>query len=286
MGAVRRRILITGAAGMLGRTLCRRFGAHAVVAADRARLDIGSLANVVAAVAEARPEVVIHAAAMTAVDRCESERDAAFAANAIGAANVAIACQRHGARLIAISTDYVFAGTGDRPHHEWDPTAPRTVYGQSKLAGEEAIRAHCPDHVIARVAWLYGPGGPSFVHTMLKWGTQSGPALKVVDDQIGNPTSTTAVADALAVLLDTSIAGTIHLTCEGEATWYAFTRAIFAARGLARAVEPCLTAEYPRPAPRPANSRLEKRVLRLHGLPAMPTWQESLRQFVTEFPNG
>ena len=282
----RQRILITGASGMLGRTLVRRLAGHDVDAANRGRLDVADIRSVSAAIADSRPDVVIHCAAMTAVDRCESAPDAAFTANAVGSANVATACHRHGARLIAISTDYVFSGSGDRPYHEWDVPAPRTVYGQSKLAGEAAVRAHCPDHVIARVAWLYGPGGPSFVHTMLKLGAQAGPALTVVADQVGNPTSTDAVADGLLALIEAPIAGTVHLTCEGETSWCDFARAIFAARGLSREVLPCSTADHPRPAPRPANSRLDKAALRRHGLPAMPDWRDTLHRFFREFPDG
>jgi dTDP-4-dehydrorhamnose reductase len=219
---------------------------------------------------------------MTAVDACESDAGKAYAVNAIGSANVAIACQRRGARLLAISTDYVFGGDLDRPYHEWDAPAPRTVYGASKLAGEQAVRAHCPDHAIVRTAWLYGPGGPSFYHTMLRLGAQQGPPLRVVDDQRGNPTTTDALATAIGWLLERPLAGTFHVSCEGEATWCEFAREIFRLRGLTRALTPCATAEYPRPAPRPANSRLEKRALRLHGLPALPHWREALAQFARD----
>jgi dTDP-4-dehydrorhamnose reductase len=273
------RIVVTGGRGMLGRTLLRHLAGHEVAVMDLPEVDITDARALDAALAAARPEAVIHCAAMTAVDRCEAEADAAFRVNAVGSANVARACTRVGARLLALSTDYVFPGDAPRPYHEWDAPGPRTIYGQSKLAGEEAIRAHCPDHLILRIAWLYGPGGPSFVHTMLQHGALAGPPLKVVADQVGNPTSTDAVAARIAELLELPIAGTMHLTCEGEASWFDFAQAIFAHRPTARGLAPCTTAEFPRPAPRPRNSRLEKRALRLHGLAPMPDWRDALARF-------
>jgi dTDP-4-dehydrorhamnose reductase len=160
------------------------------------------------------------------------------------------------------------------------------VYGASKLAGEEAVRRHCPDHLILRLAWLYGAGGPSFVHSMLKLGATEGPPLKVVRDQIGNPTSALAVAERLAAILGTPLVGTMHFTCSGKASWYDFAGEIFALWGMKREIVPCATEEFPRPAPRPANSRLEKRALRLLGLPAMPDWRQALAEFHAAYPEG
>jgi dTDP-4-dehydrorhamnose reductase len=279
------KILITGGKGMLGRTLVRRFADHNVVVADLPEVDITCLESITAAISTAAPEIVIHCAAMTAVDACEEEWDVAFRVNASGSTNVAIACHRARARLLAVSTDYVFAGDSPDPYSEFDTPAPRTVYGASKLAGEEAVREHCPDHCIVRIAWLYGPGGPSFYHTMCRLGSQSGAPLRVVDDQLGNPTSTDVVADVLRHLMVARLAGTFHATCEGQATWFEFARAIFAARGLARGLEPCTTAEFPRPAPRPANSRLRKMRLPHCGLPLPMDWREALERFVKEYPN-
>lgn len=276
------KILITGARGMLGRTLQRQLRWHDLTLVDLPEVDIGVLPAVLEMTRAARPEVIIHGAAMTAVDACETEVDAAWKANVVGSANVAIAAQRCGARLIALSTDYVFDGRLDRPYHEWDRPNPGTVYGRSKLAGEEAIRAHCPDHVILRIAWLYGGGGPSFLHTMLKLGAEAGPPLKVVDDQIGNPTSTEAVAGLIEHLLAVPMAGTVHGSCEGEATWYGFAREIFRLWNIERELQPCRTAEFPRPAPRPANSRLEKRALRLAGAPPMPHWTHALAAYAQQ----
>jgi dTDP-4-dehydrorhamnose reductase len=270
---------------MLGRNVLRRLGDQAR-GLSRADLDIANISSVDDALNSMTPRVVINCAAFTAVDRCESESDTAFRANAIGPAVLAIACERRHIRLIHISTDYVFAGDLDRPYHEWDSTGPKTVYGASKLAGENAIRTHCPDHVIVRTAWLYGQGGPSFVHTMLRLGAESGPPLTVVDDQRGNPTSTEALADCLAHLLELPVAGTFHASGTGETSWYGFAQAIFARRPSQKNLVPCTTAQFHRPAPRPANSRLEPRALRLHGLPLLPDWQDSLERFLSEHPNG
>ncbi len=154
------------------------------------------------------------------------------------------------------------------------------MYGQTKLAGEEAIRAHNPDHTICRISWLYGQGGPSFVHTILRIAEQAKAPLKVVDDQIGNPTSCNAVANGLLPIIEHKIPGTIHLTCEGETTWKGFAEEILHLKNIDTKILPCSTDEYPRPAPRPANSRLEKRALRLNNLPPMPHWKETLKNFL------
>ena len=274
------KLFITGGKGMLGRTLQRRFRQEDLFIADLPEVDITKSVVVDQAVAAFKPDVIVHAAAMTQVDACEADSDQAFRINALGSANVARAASRQGARLIAISTDYVFDGALARPYHEFDLPAPKTVYGASKAAGEEAVRHHCPDHTILRIAWLYGEDGPSFLHTMLKLGKQEGAPLKVVSDQIGNPTSTDAVADLIARLVECPIPGILHGSCEGEASWFDFAQRIFDYTGIRRELQRCATAEFPRPAPRPANSRLEKRVLRLAGYPCMPHWDEALEQFI------
>jgi dTDP-4-dehydrorhamnose reductase len=282
------RVLITGGTGMLGRALARRLQAGNQLWAPGSReLDIRDAAAVDAGFARFRPDTVIHCAALTAVDRCEGERELAFGVNRDGTANVARACRAGRARLLAISTDYVFAGDLGRPYREDDATGPRTAYGQSKLAGEEAVRELCPDHLILRVSWLYGPGGPSFLHTMRRLLTiaDQGP-LPVVDDQIGNPTSTEAVAGGIGHLLATPARGVVHLTCAGETTWFGFAREIAARLRLPRALRPCTTAEVPRPAPRPADSRLDHAALRALGLPAMPDWRLALGDFLRDFPDG
>ncbi len=281
------KVLVTGAKGMLGRTLVRELGgAFEMVPTDLLDADITDENAIGLAVERHAPDAVIHCAAMTAVDRCEAERDLAFRLNARGTANVAAVCRRYGARLIAISTDYVFDGRSERPYNELDrPTGGDTVYGQSKFAGEEAVRELCPDHVICRISWLYGEGGPSFVHAMMSLADGTRPLLKVVDDQRGNPTSALAVARAVGmILLRPDLRGTFHLTCEGEASWAEFAGEVFRIAGRDQKIAPCTTAEFPRPAPRPKNSRLEKMALRLAGLPPMPHWKDALKEFMsTEF---
>ena len=281
------KLLITGGKGMLGRTLQNEFKDCEIVIADLPEADITDTAGFDAFLAQHKPDAVIHCAAMTAVDKCESEIEFAYKLNAFGTANVAAACNRHGVRLIAISTDYVFDGDSDHPYNEFDrATGGNTIYGKSKFAGEEAVRRHCPNHVICRISWLYGHGGPSFVHAMMSLADGTRPMLKVVADQHGNPTSTTAVARQLRnILAKPGLVGTFHLTCEGEATWFDFAQEIFRLAGKTQAVSPCTTDEFPRPAPRPKNSRLDKMMLRLAGLPPMPDWRDALAEFMkNEFP--
>ena len=270
---------------MLGRTLCRNWKEDEMICADLPEADITDREKFTALVAEFRPEAVIHCAAMTAVDRCESEKELAYKLNEYGSANVAWACAENDVRLIAISTDYVFNGSLDRPYNEYDPAdGGKTVYGQSKFAGEEEIRRILPGkHVICRISWLYGPGGPSFVHTMLDLADGSRPELKVVNDQIGNPTSTLAVAEKLREIVERKdINGTIHLTCEGEASWAEFAAEIFRLAGREQKVVPCRTEEFPRPAPRPANSRLAKMRLKELGFSPMPHWKSALAEFMKQ----
>ena len=274
-------ILITGGMGMLGRTLARRLGVqHRVMQADLPGTDILDPVALDAAFSSFRPDAVVHCAAMVNVDKCESAAEAAFLLNETGSANVADACRKFNSRLIAISTDYVFDGGKDAPYSEGDACAPRTVYGASKLAGERAVFSVLPEAVALRIAWLYGKGGPSFVHTMAALGKTPGPALKVVDDQRGNPTSADAVADVVEFLLGRpDICGVVHGTCEGVCSWYEFALELFRLLGIKRELRPCTTAEFPRPAPRPANSALEKRVLKAAGFTPRD-WQVCLSEFV------
>ncbi len=271
---------------MLGRTLRRELAAHEIVVADLPEWDMTNAERFTAQLVAEQPDVVIHCAAMTKVDDCETNEALAYKLNETGSLNVARACQHIGARLIAISTDYVFSGEPPSEPWEWseeETPRPRTVYGMSKFAGEQVILANCPEAVIIRIAWLYGKGGPSFVHTMIKLGKQAGAPLKVVNDQVGNPTSAKAVAQLIQFLLTKpDVSGVVHGTCEGVCSWYDFTCQIKAlVPAFTREVVPCTTDEYPRPAPRPKNSALKKGVLAMLGY-TMPMWQAALTEFINE----
>ena len=284
------KVLITGGKGMLGRTLQKALAEHEIIIADLPEWDITDDTGFVAKTAEVKPDLIIHCAAMTKVDDCEQKRDLAFKLNEEGSRNVALAAKACGARLIAISTDYVFSGEPPQEPWAWSETdipRPRTVYGASKFAGEQMIQMILPEAVILRIAWLYGAGGPSFVHTMAKLGAQEGAPLKVVNDQRGNPTSTKTVADVIRFLITKpDVSGIVHGTCEDQCTWYDLTVELFRLMGLRRAVVPCTTEEFPRPAPRPRNSALKKSVLNLLGY-RTPNWKIALADFVkTEFVDG
>ena len=279
------KLLITGGRGMLGRTLQRRLAGHDIVVADLPEWDITDADAFTAGMMSEKPDVVVHCAAMTKVDDCEARRELAFKLNEEGSRNVAMACKVCGARLFAISTDYVFSGEPPKEPWAWSETdvpRPRTVYGASKFAGEQSIQMILPEAAIIRIAWLYGAGGPSFVHTMAKLGAQEGAPLKVVNDQRGNPTSCDVVADVISFLLGKpDVSGIIHATCEDQCTWYDLTVELFRLLGLSREVEPCTTEEFPRPAPRPRNSALKKSVLNLLGY-RTPNWRDALAKFVRE----
>ena len=279
------RILLTGGQGMLGRTLVRILGKDfQVIPTDLPEADITNIVSFGNVLDKYTPDVVIHCAAMTQVDDCESKKDQAYLINAVGSANVAKCCCERNIRLIAISTDYVFDGKSSIPYNEFDvPSGAGTVYGKSKAAGEREILSAHPNSVICRISWLYGAGGPSFVHTMIKLADSGKTQLKVVDDQFGNPTSTTAVANALRNILQRpELTGVFHLTCEGIVSWKGFAEKIFELSDRSCQVAGCTTEEFPRPAPRPHYSALDKMRLRLCGLPPMPNWQDALKEFISE----
>jgi dTDP-4-dehydrorhamnose reductase len=274
--------LITGAAGMLGQdmTLVLRAAGAQVTALDHAALDITDPDAVSAALHRAKPDLVVNCAAWTAVDEAESQPAQAMAVNGTGAANVAAACAAIQARLVQVSTDYVFAGTGTKPYAECDGTGPRTAYGQTKLAGEQAVLSRLPAACyVLRTAWLYGAGGQCFVRTMIRLEGERD-QVEVVADQYGQPTWTVDVArQALALVKADAKPGIYHATASGMTTWHGLAREIFRLLGADPArVTPMSSSNLERPAQRPAYSVLGHDGWHLAGLLPMPAWQESLRQ--------
>lgn len=258
-----------------------------MIAVGRPDLELTDPASIVRALNAVSPDVVVSAAAYTAVDRAESESVLAHAVNGRGAGAVAEAARALGVPLVHISTDYVFDGTLDRPYLEIDPTGPTCVYGVSKLAGEQAVLTTCgSDSVVLRVAWLYSPFGANFLKTMLGF-VGNREEVSVVADQMGNPTSALDVAEGILQVAgnlvansDRGLRGVFHMTARGEASWANFAEAIFAASaGPGRPkirVRRIATTDYPTPATRPANSRLDcGRIAQVHGV-ALPDWRQSL----------
>jgi dTDP-4-dehydrorhamnose reductase len=274
------RWLVTGAAGMLGQdviALLAGSGAD-VTGLDRRVLDITDPAAVKAALQQARPDIVVNCAAWTAVDAAESHEDLALAVNGDGAANLAAACAQAGAWLVYPSTDYVFSGTASSPYAEDDRTAPRTAYGRTKLAGEQAVRRLLPDRsYVLRTAWLYGAHGPNFIRTMITL-EGSRDTVAVVDDQHGQPTWTVDVARQVMMLAQSGAEpGVYHATSSGATTWMGLAREVFRLLGADPGrVTPASSSELARPAPRPGYSVLGHGKWASAGLPSLPHWRDSL----------
>lgn len=271
------RVLVLGAGGQLGRELV----ALGAVGLTRTQCDIARPGATAEALAQHRPAAVINCAAWTKVDAAETERDAAFRANAEGPRLLALACNDAGVLLTHVSTDYVFDGTATAPIPEDAPTRPLGAYGESKLAGEVAVREAAPRHQIVRTSWLYGQDGPNFVLTMLRLGAER-EELRVVADQRGAPTWTGHLAPALLRLAQNGTPGTYHITNSGETTWCGFAAAIMSAAGLRARVTPTTTAEYGAPAPRPAYSVLDNREWRRLGEAPLPPWEDGMRAYLHE----
>ncbi len=251
-----------GAGGMLGQAVVRATGGEGLA---RAELDVTDARAVEAALGP--DDLAINCAAWTDVDGAEEHAEEALRVNAEGAANVAAAA----GTVVYVSSDYVFDGRKREPYLESDPVGPISSYGRSKLEGERATAEANPRHYIVRSAWLYGPGGPNFVDTMLRLG----PELRVVDDQVGSPTFTVHLADALAELIGGEDFGVHHLAASGRCSWFEFAREIFALSAREVDLSPCTTEEFPRPAPRPAWSVLESE--RGHRL---PHWRDGLQAYL------
>ena len=286
------RVAVTGAKGQVATALAERAGPGVeIITLARPAFSLEDRQSVLSGIGGAKPDVVINAAAYTAVDKAESEEDLALRVNGDGAGNVAEAAAKIGAPLLHVSTDYVFDGSLDRPYREDDPTGPTGAYGRTKLIGEQQVGERQPNSAILRTAWVYSPFGANFVRTMLRL-NESKEEVGVVADQRGNPTSALDIADALLAIAarmhddqSPSLRGIFHMTGAGEATWAEFAEAIFdnaqrRGRRLTR-VKRITTADYPTPARRPANSRLDNAKLReVYGL-ALPDWRVSLAEVAT-----
>ncbi|KZE97369.1 dTDP-4-dehydrorhamnose reductase [Geobacillus stearothermophilus] len=275
------KVVVTGAKGQLGTDLVHLLAdrGYEVYGYGREELDITNFDQVKQVIAEVRPDVVIHAAAYTKVDLAESEPDKAFLINAYGTRNVAVASETVGAKLVYISTDYVFDGKANVPYNEFAPTNPLSVYGKSKLAGEQFVRDLHSKFFIVRTSWVYGKHGNNFVKTMLKL-AQERDQLMVVNDQVGCPTYTVDLANCILELLQTEKYGIYHVSNSGYCSWYEFAKAIFEEAGIEVKVNPCTTKDFPRPAPRPAYSVFDHMALRLNGFNEMRNWREALKEFI------
>ncbi len=278
------KVLITGVSGQLGydaANVMRERGIDFRGVSSK-ELDIIDRDAVLCALSEYRPDAVLHCAAYTKVDRAEDEANLCMRVNAEGTRNIALACRECGAKMVYISTDYVFPGTGCTPWETDDPTGPLNQYGRSKLAGEQAVRELLERYFIVRTSWVIGAHGNNFVKTMLRL-AETHDRLRVVDDQIGSPTFTADLAPLLCGMVESEKYGVYHATNEGFCSWAELAEAVFRLRGKAVAVEYVSTEEYGAKAQRPKNSRLSKRSLDENDFARLPDWDTSLAQYLTAF---
>ena len=272
------KVLLVGATGQLGQALQDSLIDHHVMALDRESIDITNREKTFQSIASVHPDIVVNAAAFTNVDQAETDEASAYRVNALGPQNLAFATESCGIPLVHVSTDYVFDGTKSGAYHEFDCPNPQSVYGKSKLAGEEAVRQIAKQHFIVRTAWLYHTVGKNFPKTICRLAKQG--EVRVVNDQHGSPTFAPHLAKAIGQLLESSHFGTYHLAGAGETTWFEFTQTLFRYLGVETRVNPITTAEYPLPAPRPANSVLSS----LHNPPRLlPPWEDGVREFALQY---
>ena len=273
------RVTVFGASGLLGQELVKEFSGEQLTALSSKDADLRDPSRIREIIRGSRPEWIILAAAYTDVDGCESNRDVAFGVNTQGAIHVAQAARETGSRLIFLSTDYLFDGTKASPYEASDPRNPISVYGESKAQAEERLLEILPDVCIVRTSWLFGPGGPCFPAAILKLAAER-PEIAVVSDQRGCPTFTPDLASTLAQLCGKSARGIVHATNSGDCTRYDFATEIVRMPGFSTVVRPVSSAEFPRPARRPAYSVLSPATLAAYGI-GMPVWQDALRRYLT-----
>lgn len=275
------KIMITGANGQLGRDLQEVLGNRYELFCFDLDLDVGDNQMVVSAISRIRPNIVIHAAAYTDVDGCESNIETAYRVNAIGAGNVAVGCQIVGAKMVYVSTDYIFDGMTSEPYLEFDDPNPQSVYGHSKLGGERLVSSLCGRHFIVRTAWLYGHHGNNFVKTILRLAKEKD-ELTVVNDQTGSPTYSYDLAEKIVEMAMTEKFGIYHVTNSGTCTWFDFAKLIIEYAGMDTKVLPVTTKEFPRPAPRPHYSVLRNMCLELYGFTPMRHYREALKAYFAD----
>lgn len=274
------KILITGAKGQLGIDVVNSFTKdNDVVGTDVDTFDITNIDSTINFLRETKPDLTINCAAYTNVDGCEENIDTAYKVNAIGARNLAVASLETGSRLIHISTDFVFDGNTQAPYIEFDNTNPISIYGRSKLAGENFIKEICPKHFILRTAWLYGKNGNNFVKTMLKLSEEK-KVINVVDDQVGSPTFTLDLVSVIKLIMSTEAYGTYHVTNDGSCSWNEFAKRIFANAGIKGiSVNPITSEELNRAAVRPKYSVLRNYMLELQFDYFMRNWEDALKAY-------
>lgn len=277
------KLLVTGVKGQLGYDVCKVLSARGIEhrGVDIEDFDITNVQATHDYIAAYRPDGVIHCSAWTAVDRAEDELEKVRAVNAEGPRNIASACKEIGAKLVYISTDYVFPGTGDRFYEPDDPTGPLGAYGVTKLEGEQAVQALLERYFIVRVSWVFGKNGNNFVRTMLRL-AETKSELNVVCDQIGSPTYTADLAPLLCDMVVTNKYGIYHATNEGICSWAEFAEEIFRLAGKRVKVNPVPTSEYPTRAARPLNSRMSKAKLEEMGFSRLPDWHDALARYLRE----
>ena len=278
-----KKILVTGCNGQLGREINKFYNERngfEVVNTDVDELDITNIKEVMGLVDSERPYAIINCAAYTAVDACETNQDVAFKVNVIGPRNLAIAAKTYNAKLVHISTDYVFDGTKETPYYESDPVCPQSFYGETKAEAEKMVCMFCDRFFIFRTAWLYGDG-KNFVKTMLRL-SEDHDTVKVVNDQFGTPTSTVELVKAIDSILFTKNYGIYHATCEGSCNWAEFAEEIFRLAGKDTKVIGISTEEYGAPANRPAHSILENRMLKAVGGYTFCDWHDAIKTYIEE----
>jgi dTDP-4-dehydrorhamnose reductase len=275
--------MIFGATGLLGKALMREWAGDEVIGLGLKELDIRDGGKVREVVEKSRPDWIVLAAAYTDVDGCETHPDLAFAVNRDGPVNVARAAKRNGAKLLFLSSDYVFDGKNSSPYETQDARNPQSVYGRSKAEAEVRLLEVLPECCIARTSWLFGTGGKCFPDTILKLAA-SRPALDVVNDQRGCPTYSADLARAIIGLCRNQARGIVHVTNVGDCSWFEFAREIVKGAGLSTEVRPVSSRQMARPAPRPAYSVLSPKSLQPYGI-ALPTWQGALRRYLEERAN-